>query len=261
MTDRAVVAEVQYQSDRDLDSAGAGPVVLERPDRRQRDQLHDRVRSPRSTSSRRSYSPGQVISNATLPTGVSRDRPGRAGRWPASPTSRHDRAERRGHRPDRRPDRGQYGLRQSDLLDLHRFRHAGGRRDPGEAGLQRRPGLRRRAADRQGVTPADHGAGATRTTSTLSAPSPRISAGSRASPSTSTATSRRAWRSPRRRRPARRRRRLYDLHGGHTAEPDYGGSLFVSDLASGLYVTVTPVAPLADDARSSSRSRARASSA
>ena len=28
------------------------------------------------------------------------------------------------------------------------------------------------------------------------------------------------------------------------APPDYGGSLFVSDLASGLYVTVTPVAPL-----------------
>ena len=28
------------------------------------------------------------------------------------------------------------------------------------------------------------------------------------------------------------------------APPDYGGSLFVSDLASGLYVTVTPLAPL-----------------
>ena len=28
------------------------------------------------------------------------------------------------------------------------------------------------------------------------------------------------------------------------AAPDYGGSLFVSDLASGLYVTVTPIAPL-----------------
>ena len=26
--------------------------------------------------------------------------------------------------------------------------------------------------------------------------------------------------------------------------PDYGGSLFVSDLASGLYVTVTPLSPL-----------------
>jgi len=29
-----------------------------------------------------------------------------------------------------------------------------------------------------------------------------------------------------------------------TDPPDYGGSLFVSDLASGLYVTVTPLAPL-----------------
>ena len=27
------------------------------------------------------------------------------------------------------------------------------------------------------------------------------------------------------------------------ATPDYGGSLFVSDLAEGLYVTVTPVSP------------------
>ena len=29
-----------------------------------------------------------------------------------------------------------------------------------------------------------------------------------------------------------------------TDPPDYGGSVFVSDLATGLYITVTPVAPL-----------------
>ena len=42
------------------------------------------------------------------------------------------------------------------------------------------------------------------------------------------------------------------------AEPAYGGSLFVSDLASGLYVSVTPgESPVPDDADPSSRSRAR----
>ncbi len=44
-----------------------------------------------------------------------------------------------------------------------------------------------------------------------------------------------------------RRQQPDHLHG-RNAQPNYGGSLFVSDLASGLYVTVTPVAPLADDA-------------
>ena len=40
-------------------------------------------------------------------------------------------------------------------------------------------------------------------------------------------------------------------------DADYGGSLFVSDLASGLYVTVTPLAPSADNARFCAGSRLR----
>ena len=67
---RAFVDEVQPQPHGDPGPAGAGPVVPERADRRQRDQLDLAARSPRSTSTRAVYSPGQVISNSTLPTGV-----------------------------------------------------------------------------------------------------------------------------------------------------------------------------------------------
>ena len=74
-------------------------------------------------------------------------------------------------------------------------------------------------------------------------PSRPRSAGSRVSRSTSTATSRRAFSSVRRhqRRPAAAARPRSRSPVGN---PLYGGSLFVSDLASGLYVSVTPVAPL-----------------
>ena len=73
--------------------------------------------------------------------------------------------------------------------------------------------------------------------------SPPISGGSRVSPSISTATSRRAFCLVRRhqQRPAAAGWSRYTVP---SQQPNYGGSLFVSDLASGLYVSVTPVAPL-----------------
>ena len=81
-----------------------------------------------------SYSPGQVISNASLPTGVSQTELGTTGGHRSSPTVRHGRRGRSGDRPDRRADRVQLRLHQPDLLGLHRFRHARCRRDPGAPG-------------------------------------------------------------------------------------------------------------------------------
>ena len=94
-----------------------------------------------------SYSPGQVISNSTLPTGVSQTELGEPVIAQVPERRGNDRADQRGHGPDRRSDRGQLGLYFADLLDLHRFRHARRRRDPGNAGLQRHPGLKWRALD------------------------------------------------------------------------------------------------------------------
>ena len=47
----------------------------------------------------------------------------------------------------------------------------------------------------------------------------------------------------------------HDVYRAERKPPIYGGSLFVSDLASGLYVTVTPLAPLTDQPDLGARSR------
>ena len=141
-----------------------------------------------------SYSPGQVISNSTLPTGVSQTELGEpvigcrccntAGSIVPTTVATG---------PDRRPDRGQLRLQLADLLDLHGLRHAGRRRDSGDAGLQRHPGLKRRALDRQRQRRIAPATGGTASIDNLGlGPPRRRSAGSRASRSTSTATSRRA---------------------------------------------------------------------
>ena len=97
-----------------------------------------------------SYSPGQVISNSTLPTGVTQTDLGEPVIAEVLNILGNGRGDRRRDRPDRRSDRGRTPtIAQPILLDLHRFRHAARRRHPGDARLQRRPGLRRQALDRR----------------------------------------------------------------------------------------------------------------
>ena len=192
-----------------------------------------------------SYSPGQVISNSTLPTGVTQTELGEPV-VAAVP----DTATERSWRPAWPPGpivgltAANSDYTSTDLLDLHRFRHARRRSDPGNAGLQRHPGLRRRAVDRQAVSrrPTSTGSRLDR--------QPRSRGRHHAVPPVREHRLRpvRLLLAERgadsRRLDHHRRDRLDDVHSGQCANPLIAGSLFVSDLASGLYVTVTPLAPL-----------------
>ena len=82
-----------------------------------------------------SYSPGQVISNSTLPTGVSQTELGNPVIAHVPNSAGTIVTDQCGDGPDRRPDRGQLRLQRADLLDLHRLWHARGREDPRDAGL------------------------------------------------------------------------------------------------------------------------------
>ena len=74
------------------------------------------------------YSPGQVISNGTLPKGVSQ-----TGMTLGTIAGN---------------DRGEHRLRVAGLLGVHRFRHAEPRGHPRAARVERRAGVQWRAADR-----------------------------------------------------------------------------------------------------------------
>ena len=82
-----------------------------------------------------SYSPGQVISNSTLPVGVSETDLG----LPAIAQTINNFGSLTTAGVATGPivglDRVELRLRQPDLLGLHRLRHAGGRRDPGPSGV------------------------------------------------------------------------------------------------------------------------------
>ena len=93
------------------------------------------------------YSPGQIISNSTLPAGVTQTELG-VTLGADVLIARNSRRCHGTNRADCRSDGGQLRLYVADLLDLYRFRHARRRPDPGNARLQRNPGLRWRPLDR-----------------------------------------------------------------------------------------------------------------
>ena len=197
---------------------------------------------PRSYFSSSSYSPGQVISNGTLPKGVTQTNLGlpTIGSTTTINGTTFTGLIDTGPIVGLTASNADYG---NEIFSI--FTDFG---TPAAGGIPARPGNSGIQGSALGELLDRAGNHTSRRHCRAPAPPTRSgryrlsSAGSRALRSTSSATSRRAC--------ALTAATSTTTGGTSTttftvpnAPPDYGGSLFVSDLASGLYVTVTPLAP------------------